>query len=72
MSGTFCTDLGGTDYAAIARAFGCHGERVTRREEVAPALDRAVASGLPAVVDAVVRLEPHPGLHRFAAAGQRE
>ena len=65
------TDLGGADYAAIARAFGCHGERITRREEVGPALDRAVASGLPAVVDAVVRLEPHPGLRRFAAAGQR-
>lgn len=66
------TDLAGTDYAAIARAFGCHGERVTRREDVRPALDRAVASGLPAVVDAVVRFEPHPGMPRFAAAGRRD
>jgi len=65
------TDLAGTDYAAVARAFGCHGERVTRSEEVAPALERAFASGLPAVVDAVVGLAPHPGLPRFAAAGRR-
>ena len=65
------TGLAGTDYAAVARAFGCHGERITRNEEIAPALDRAFASGLPAVIDAVVALAPHPGLPRFAAAGRR-
>jgi acetolactate synthase-1/2/3 large subunit len=65
------TDLAGTDYAAVARAFGCHGERIERPEEVAPALDRALASGLPSVIDAVVALEPHPGLPRFAATGRR-
>ena len=67
----FGTSLEGADYADIARAFGCHGERITRREEVAPALDRALSSGLPAVIDARVRFEPHPGLPRFAAAGRR-
>jgi acetolactate synthase-1/2/3 large subunit len=65
------TGLEGTDYAAIARAFGCHGERVERREDVAPALDRALESGLPAVVDVRVRFEPHPGMRRFVAAGRR-
>lgn len=64
-------DLEGTDWAAVAHAFGCHAERVSRREEVAPALERALASGLPAVIDAQVRFEPHPGLPLFAGAGRR-
>jgi acetolactate synthase-1/2/3 large subunit len=63
--------LEGTDYVAIAKGFGCHAARVSRREEVAPALERALASGLPAVIDAHVRFEPHPGLPRFAGAGRR-
>jgi acetolactate synthase-1/2/3 large subunit len=63
------TDLEGTDYAAVARALGCHGERIERPEQVAPALERALASGLPAVIDARVAFVPHPGMRRFAAAG---
>ncbi|HTZ06436.1 MAG TPA: thiamine pyrophosphate-binding protein [Gaiellaceae bacterium] len=65
------TDLEGTDYGAVARGFGCHGERIERPEEVAPALERALASGLPSVIDAVVSLAPHPGLPRFAATARR-
>jgi thiamine pyrophosphate-dependent acetolactate synthase large subunit-like protein len=65
------TDLEGTDYVAIAAAFGCHAERITRPDEVAGALERALASGLPAVIDARTRLVPHPGLPRFGAAGRR-
>ena len=53
--------LDGTDYAAIARGFGCHGETVERPEQVAPALRRALDSGLPAVRDCRTRCEPHPG-----------
>lgn len=64
------TSLEGTDYAAVARAFGCHGERVTELAEVAPALDRALASGLPAVVDVETCFVPHPSLPRFAAMGR--
>lgn len=45
------TDLGEVDFAAYARSFGAHGERVTRTEEFAPALDRAFAAGRPAVVE---------------------
>ena len=55
------TGLEATDYAAVARALGCHGERIERPEEVAPALDRALSSGLPAVIDARVAFVPHPG-----------
>jgi len=58
--------LEGTDYAAIARGFGCHGETVTRAAEIALALERARASGLPAVLDCRVRFEPHPCLPDFA------
>jgi acetolactate synthase-1/2/3 large subunit len=41
------------DFAAFARLLGAHGERVERAEELEPALDRALASGLPAVVDVI-------------------
>jgi acetolactate synthase-1/2/3 large subunit len=65
------TALEGPDHVAIARAFGCHAERVTTAAEVGPALQRALASGLPAVIDVPTRLVPHPGLPRFGAAGSR-
>jgi acetolactate synthase-1/2/3 large subunit len=42
------TLLKNPDFAAYARAFGGHGERVERTEEFAPALERAMASGTPA------------------------
>ncbi len=45
------TKLGGTNYADIARAFGCHSERVTRHAEIAPALERAFAAGRPAFIE---------------------
>jgi len=64
------TDLSGTDYAAIARAFGCHGETVSAADEIAPALARALASELPAVLTVEVRFEPHPSLPRFAQLGK--
>jgi acetolactate synthase-1/2/3 large subunit len=57
--------LEGTDYVEIARAFGCFAERVTRPEEIAPALRRALDSGLPAVIDARVFFESYPELEAF-------
>ena len=42
------------DYAAVAQGFGCYGERITKRSEVKGAVKRALASGKPAVIDAVV------------------
>ena len=44
------TDLVNPDFAALARSFGAHGERVERSEEVPGALDRALTSGVPAVL----------------------
>ena len=45
------TRLGGANYADIAKAFGCHAERVTRHAEIAPALERAFAAGGPALLE---------------------
>jgi acetolactate synthase-1/2/3 large subunit len=47
------TDISG-DYAAMARAFGGHGERVTEPGEIIPAIKRAVArtqEGVPALLE---------------------
>jgi acetolactate synthase I/II/III large subunit len=44
------TLLKNPDFAAYAKAFGGHGERVERTEEFAPALERALASGKPAIL----------------------
>lgn len=63
---SFGTDLDGVDYAEVARGFGCHGEVVTTVSEVGPALERAIASGLPAVIDCRVRFEAHPSMPYFA------
>ena len=61
------TSLEGTDYAAVARGFGCHGEVVKRVEDVGPALARAMASGLPAVLDCHTRFLPHPATGMFGS-----
>jgi acetolactate synthase-1/2/3 large subunit len=37
--------------AQVAQSFGCFGERVERPDGIKPALDRAIASGRPAVVE---------------------
>ncbi|OGD55912.1 hypothetical protein A3K81_04950 [Candidatus Bathyarchaeota archaeon RBG_13_60_20] len=41
------------DYAKVAEGFGCFGVRVERPGELREALERALGSGLPAVVDVV-------------------
>lgn len=48
------TELRNPDFAALARAFGGHGERVERTEEFAPAFERGLASGLPAMIHCLV------------------
>ena len=50
------TRLAPTRYDRLTEAFGGHGEHVERPEELAPALERALASGRPAIVD--VALDP--------------
>jgi acetolactate synthase-1/2/3 large subunit len=45
------TELVNPDFAALARAHGGHGETVAATEEFAPAFERSVASGKPAIIE---------------------
>jgi thiamine pyrophosphate-dependent acetolactate synthase large subunit-like protein len=46
-------DLGYTRFDLVAQALGCHGEHVTDPGQIRPALERAAASGRPAVVNVI-------------------
>lgn len=48
------TALNNPDFAALARAHGGHGETVKTTAEFMPALERALASNKPAIIDLVV------------------
>jgi thiamine pyrophosphate-dependent acetolactate synthase large subunit-like protein len=56
---TFAVDYGDVDFAALARVLGAHGERVDQPSEVLPAIQRALASGRPAVVDVLIDKDFH-------------
>jgi acetolactate synthase-1/2/3 large subunit len=59
-----------TDFAAVAAACGCHGERVDDPGAVDAALDRAMAAnreGRPAVLDFIVAAERLPASVEFFA-----
>lgn len=51
------TALRNPDFAAYAQAFGGHGERVETTEQFAPALERAMASGKPAILHCLLDAE---------------
>ncbi|HVL72269.1 MAG TPA: thiamine pyrophosphate-binding protein [Beijerinckiaceae bacterium] len=48
------TMLKNPDFADYARAFGGHGERVERTQDFAPAFERAVKSGKPAILHCLI------------------
>ncbi|MCC7225342.1 MAG: thiamine pyrophosphate-binding protein [Burkholderiaceae bacterium] len=48
------TQLRNPDFAAYARAFGGHGERVETTEQFGPAFERALASGKPAILHCLI------------------
>jgi acetolactate synthase-1/2/3 large subunit len=50
------TALTNPDFAALARAYGAHGETVARTEDFAPALERARAAKTAAVIE--LRMDP--------------
>jgi acetolactate synthase-1/2/3 large subunit len=52
------TELAVPNLCEVARAFGAHGERVERAEELVPALRRALNSGKPSVIDVLVENSP--------------
>ena len=45
------TELHNPDFAALARAYGAHGETVKTTAEFAPAFERALAAGKPALIE---------------------
>ena len=67
------TALANPDFAALARAYGAHGETVTRTEEFAPAFERTLAVGKPALLH--LKLDPqaltmNASLDQLRAQGQ--
>jgi acetolactate synthase-1/2/3 large subunit len=58
-------------YDQLAQALGGHGENVTKPAELAPALERSLASGLPACVNVAVQRTPAPVVRRTAAQQAR-
>ncbi|HEY5869524.1 MAG TPA: thiamine pyrophosphate-dependent enzyme, partial [Candidatus Tectomicrobia bacterium] len=69
--------FGPTDFTAVARSFGVRGIRVEQPGEIAAALQQAIATNGPVVVDVVTALEPRapepwaPPRERRAARGSQ-
>jgi acetolactate synthase-1/2/3 large subunit len=55
--GTFAAEFDDFDHAAIARAMGCNGVRVTAPDDIAPAIEAATRSDRPTVIDIVTSLD---------------
>ncbi|AOB25984.1 thiamine pyrophosphate-binding protein [Bordetella bronchiseptica] len=65
------TSLKNPDFAEYARAFGGHGERVETTGQFAPAFERALASGKPAILHCLIDPEtitPSTTLEKIRAA----
>lgn len=68
------TALAPTPYERLAEAFGGYGERVERPGEIGPAVERALAAGVPAVVNIMLNpyaMQGHP-LSRDVTIALRE
>ncbi|MBW1985025.1 MAG: thiamine pyrophosphate-binding protein [Deltaproteobacteria bacterium] len=50
------------DFAKIGEAFGCYAEKISKKEEIVPTLERASKAGKPAVIEIEVQRQyPHTG-----------
>ncbi len=56
------TQLDYTRYDRVVEALGGHGEYCERPEEIRPALERAFASGVPALVNVKIRKDVTTGM----------
>ena len=68
------TTLMNPDFAAYARAFGGHGEKVTRTADFKPAFERALASRKPAIIELEIdpeALTPRQTLSQIREAGKK-
>ncbi len=61
-----------TDYAKIMEGMGGHAERVTEPDEIRPALERAFASGKPALLDVVIDPDVSYGMMGGRSREQRQ
>ena len=57
--------LHGPDYASIAQGYGAQGVRINAAEELLPALEAAIASGKPTVLDVPMINNPTPTTGRW-------
>jgi acetolactate synthase-1/2/3 large subunit len=64
------TALQNPDFVALARAYGGHGELVERTEQFASAFERAIASGVPAILE--LRIDPDAITTRTTLGAIRE
>ncbi|MEX0958404.1 MAG: thiamine pyrophosphate-binding protein [Burkholderiales bacterium] len=64
------TALKNPDFAALARAYGLHGETVEETSAFAPALERALASSGPALIE--IRIDPEAITSRTSLTAIRE
>ncbi|TXH36560.1 MAG: thiamine pyrophosphate-binding protein [Rhodospirillaceae bacterium] len=64
------TELHNPDFAALARAYGAHGETVERTEDFAAAFQRAEAAGKPALIE--IRIDPDAITPRLTLMQMRE
>jgi thiamine pyrophosphate-dependent acetolactate synthase large subunit-like protein len=60
-------NLGYSRYDKMAQDFGAHGEHVEKPQEIRPALERAAASGKPAVVNVITDYKARASTIRFSA-----
>lgn len=65
----FAVDFTDVRYDKVAKAMGCHGERVTKPSEIRPALERAVASKKPAVLDVIIDRDANLNPPELAVVG---
>jgi thiamine pyrophosphate-dependent acetolactate synthase large subunit-like protein len=50
----YAVDYNNPDFGALAKVFGAHGEHVTKPGDLEGAIERALASGKPAIVDVMI------------------
>ena len=63
------TQLRNPDFVALARAYGAHGECVTRTADFEPALERALAAGKAALLE--LKIDPDASTPRATLSGIR-
>ncbi|WP_308911644.1 thiamine pyrophosphate-binding protein [Pseudokordiimonas caeni] len=65
------TGLTNPDFVKFAESFGAHAARVERTEDFAPALDAAIASGKPALIEIMVEQEAITPVATLSSLGKR-